>query len=210
MSITSKRGKWVMAERKNLNVLLVDHEADRIRQLTIALHKLGHQVICHSLDASNLNQLVAQVQPDIVIIDMDSPDRDTLESMAAMSRDNPRPIVFFAEQQNDHQTMAAAINAGVSAYIADGIQPDRVTAIMDTAIAHFKAHSALRQELAEVKGQLEGRQIIEQAKGLLMKHQGCDEEQAFKTLRKLAMDRGQKLPQVAASVIEILQPTQRS
>lgn len=196
-----------MGKRVNLRVLLVDGDAQRIRQLTLALHQQGHRVICHTADIASLNQQVAKEQPDIVIIDMDSPDRDTLESMAMMSRENPRPIVFFAEQQNDHQTMAAAINAGVSAYIADGVQPDRVTAIIDTAIAHFSAHAALREELAEIKGQLAGRKVVEQAKGLLMKHQGCDEAAAFKTLRKLAMDRGQKLPDVAANVIDILKTT---
>ena len=188
-----------------LNVLLIDDEPDRVKALEEALHALGHHVVCHLQNTSDLNKHVEENHPDIVIIDMDSPNRDTLESMATMSQNNPRPIVFFAEQQNDRKTMADAINAGVSAYIADGLQPDRVKVIMDTAIAHFDAHSALREELEKTRTQLADRKTIEKAKGMLMKHQGCDEEQAYQTLRKLAMDRGQKMPDVARNVIEVLQ-----
>ncbi|WP_297308683.1 ANTAR domain-containing response regulator [Neptuniibacter sp.] len=194
-----------MSKVNCLNVLLIDDEPDRVKALEEALHALGHHVVCHLPNTSDLNKHVEENHPDIVIIDMDSPNRDTLESMATMSQNNPRPIVFFAEQQNDRKTMADAINAGVSAYIADGLQPDRVKAIMDTAIAHFDAHSALREELEKTRTQLADRKTIEKAKGMLMKHQGCDEEQAYQTLRKLAMDRGQKMPDVARNVIEVLQ-----
>ena len=194
-----------MSNTERLNVLLIDDEPERVKALEVALHTLGHHVVCQLPDTTDLNRHVEDNHPDIVIIDMDSPNRDTLESMATMSKQNPRPIVFFAEQQNDRQTMADAINAGVSAYIADGLQPDRVKAIMDTAIAHFDAHSSLRAELERTRSQLADRKVIEKAKGMLMKHQGCDEEQAFQTLRKLAMDRGQKLPDVARSVIDVLQ-----
>lgn len=196
-----------MSYTNSLNVLLIDDEPDRIKALKEALHKLGHHVICHLPDTSELNQHVAETHPDIVIIDMDSPDRDTLESMATMSQNNPRPIVFFAEQQNDQRTMVDAINAGVSAYIADGLQADRVKAIMATAVAHFEAHASLREELEKTKTQLSDRKVIEKAKGMLMSHQGCDENQAYQTLRKLAMDRGQKLPDVATSVVEVLNLT---
>lgn len=194
-----------MSKLNCLNVLLIDDEPDRVKALEEALHGLGHHVVCHLPNTSDLNKHVEETHPDIVIIDMDSPNRDALESMATMSQNNPRPIVFFAEQQNDRKTMADAINAGVSAYIADGLQPDRVKAIMDTAIAHFDAHSALREELEKTRTQLADRKTIEKAKGMLMKHQGCDEEQAYQTLRKLAMDRGQKMPDVARNVIEVLQ-----
>ncbi len=194
-----------MSKVNCLNVLLIDDEPDRVNALEEALHALGHHVVCHLPNTSDLNKHVEENHPDIVIIDMDSPNRDTLESMATMSQNNPRPIVFFAEQQNDRKTMADAINAGVSAYIADGLQPDRVKVIMDTAIAHFDAHSALREELEKTRTQLADRKTIEKAKGMLMKHQGCDEEQAYQTLRKLAMDRGQKMPDVARNVIEVLQ-----
>ena len=193
-----------MSNVKRLNVLLIDDEPERVKAIKEALHSLGHHVVCQLPNTANLNKHVEDNHPDIVIIDMDSPNRDTLESMSTMSKNNPRPIVFFAEQQNDRKTMSDAINAGVSAYIADGLQADRVKAIMDTAIAHFDAHSSLRAELEKTKMQLADRKVIEKAKGMLMKHQGCDEKQAFETLRKLAMDRGQKLPDVAQNVIDVL------
>lgn len=196
-----------MSNSKRLNVLLIDDEPERLKALEKALHTIGHHVVCQLPNTSDLNKHVEDNHPDIVIIDMDSPNRDALESMATMSKNNPRPIIFFAEQQNDRKTMSDAINAGVSAYIADGLQPDRVKAIMDTAIAHFDAHSSLRAELERTKNQLADRKVIEKAKGMLMKHQGCDEKQAFETLRKLAMDRGQKLPNVAQNVIEVLELT---
>jgi len=194
-----------MSKVNCLNVLLIDDEPIRVNALEKALNTLGHHVVCHLPNTTDLNKHVEENHPDIVIIDMDSPNRDTLESMATMSQNNPRPIVFFAEQQNDRRTMAEAINAGVSAYIADGLQPDRVKAIMDTAIAHFDAHSLLREELEKTRNQLAERKTIEKAKGMLMKHQGCDEEQAYQTLRKLAMDRGQTIPDVARNVIDVLQ-----
>lgn len=194
-----------MSKTDQLKVLLIDDEPERVKALEEALHAIGHNVVCQLTNTTDLNDQVEENLPDIVIIDMDSPNRDTLESMATMSRNNPRPIVFFAEKQNDRKTMAAAINAGVSAYVADGLQPDRVRSIMDTAIAHFDAHSALREELEKTRNQLADRKVIEKAKGMLMKHQGCDEEMAYSTLRKLAMDRGQKLPEVARNVIEVLQ-----
>ncbi len=194
-----------MTTETQLKVLLIDDEPDRVKALEDALNALGHNVVCHLTQPNELNRHVEQTEPDIVIIDMDSPNRDTLESMATMSRQNPRPIIFFAEQQNDRAAMAAAINAGVSAYVADGLQPDRVKTIMDTAIAQFDAYNSLRQELDKAKTQLADRKIIEKAKGMLMKHQGCDEEQAYSTLRKLAMDRGQKLIDVARNVIDVLE-----
>lgn len=203
----SKVGNDSMSNLMHLNVLLIDDEPERVQALKEALHAIGHHVVCQLPNTSDLNKHVEDNHPDIVIIDMDSPNRDTLESMATMSKNNPRPIVFFAEQQNNRKTMSDAINAGVSAYIADGLQPDRVKAIMDTAIAHFDAHSSLRAELEKTKTQLADRKVIEKAKGMLMKHQGCGEKQAFETLRKLAMDRGQKLPDVAQNVIEVLELT---
>ncbi|MGB0468121.1 MAG: ANTAR domain-containing response regulator [Pontibacterium sp.] len=193
-----------MTKLRSLDVLIIDDEPKRAEALFDALNALGHKVVCHLPNPGGLSDQVSDLSPDIVIIDMDSPDRDTLESMAAMSRSNPRPIVFFAEKENHSDSISAAINAGVSAYIADGLQIDRVKVIMETAIAQFDAFQTLRSELEQTRSQLNERKVIEKAKGMLMKHQGCDEEQAYKTLRKLAMDRSQKLIDVARNVIDVL------
>ncbi|MBB3189697.1 ANTAR domain-containing response regulator [Halomonas cerina] len=187
-----------------LKVLLVDDEVVRAAMVEEALIHEGHQVICRLPSPASLNEMVARHQPDVVIIDMESPDRDTLDSMAVLNRENPRPVVFFADQ-HDPDTMQAALKSGVSAYVVDGLVPGRVKAIIEVAIARFDAFQSMRRELDKARNQLADRKRIERAKGLLMKHQDCDEEQAYRMLRKLAMDRGQRIAAVADSVIDILE-----
>jgi len=187
-----------------LKILLVDDELVRAAMVEEALAQEGHEVTCRLQDPASLNEMVARHQPDVVIIDMESPDRDTLDSMALLNRENPRPVVFFADQ-HDPDTLQAALRSGVSAYVVDGLVPGRVKAIIEVAIARFDAFQSMRQELDKVRNQLTDRKRIERAKGLLMKHQGCDEEQAYRMLRKIAMDRGQRIAKVAESVIDILE-----
>ncbi|GHE20306.1 ANTAR domain-containing response regulator [Halomonas urumqiensis] len=188
----------------SLKVLLVDDEVVRAAMVEEALVNEGHQVICRLSSPASLNEMVSRHQPDVVIIDMESPDRDALDSMALLNRENPRPVVFFADQ-HDSDSLQAALKAGVSAYVVDGLVPSRVKPIIDVAIARFDAFQSLRQELDKTRNQLTERKRIERAKGLLMKHQNCDEEQAYRMLRKLAMDRGQRIADVAESVIDILE-----
>ena len=187
-----------------LNILLVDDEVVRAAMVEEALVQEGHRVICRLPSPASLNEMVGRHQPDVVIIDMESPDRDTLDSMALLNRENPRPVVFFADE-HDSDMLKAALKAGVSAYVVDGLVPERVEAIVEVAIARFDAFQNMRQELDRARNQLAERKRIERAKGLLMKHQNCDEEQAYRMLRKLAMDRGQRIAQVADSVIDVLE-----
>ncbi len=194
-----------MEDCLSLKVLLIDDLPERAELVIKMLREQGCPVLCHLENPQDLAGHVARLCPDIVIIDMESPDRDTLESMAAMNRSHPRPVVFFAENETDSRTIQAAIKAGVSAYIADGINPDRVRPVLDAAIAQFEAFHSLRLELEQTRTQLADRKLIDRAKGMLMKHQDCDEDQAYRTLRKLAMDRGQKLGDVARDVIHVLQ-----
>lgn len=197
-----------MNNKHSLDVLLIDDEPERSTALMNALDRLGHRVVCHLPDATNLSREVSRTSPDIVIIDMDSPDRDMLESMASVSQKDPRPIVYFAETESDSNTISAAIHAGVSAYIvADRLQTQSVKPIIETAIAQFNAYQSLRTELEKTRTQLADRKVVEKAKGMLMNHQGCNEEQAYRTLRKLAMDRSQKIAEVAKDVIQILELT---
>lgn len=188
---------------ETVRVMLVDNEPERARLVRDALESQGYSVICQRDNTLGLVAAVASQEPDLVIIDMDSPDRDTLDTMAAMSEHAPRPIVFFASGQSDSNTIQDAVRAGVSAYIVDGLEEHRVKPIIDVAIARFHSFQALRHELLATRSALEDRKRVEQAKGLIMKHQGCDEEEAFRTLRKLAMDRSQRLGQVAEDVIAI-------
>lgn len=190
--------------KQPLRVLLCDEDRGRAALLEQALADAGYSVIARLIDAENLSAEVARHQPDVIIIDLDSPDRDTLEQMRTISREQPRPIVMFAED-DDSGTINQAIKAGVSAYVVDGLSGKRVRPVMEVAIARFREYQALREELARTKVSLEERKVIEQAKGLLMKHRRMDEDAAYQALRKLAMDQGRKLPEVARNVIAVME-----
>ncbi len=185
-----------------LKVMLVDDQPARAALLEQALRDNQFSVIARLSSAAGLAEQVEKLQPDIIIIDIESPDRDTLENMAILHRDNPRPVVMFAEE-GDSGTIERAVRAGVSAYVVDGLNPSRVKPIVDVAIARFREFQALRQELQETRSQLADRKQIDRAKGLLMKQRGLDEQQAYNAMRKMAMDRGQRLAEVASNIIAV-------
>jgi len=187
-----------------LRILLIDDLTGRSAILEQALSDAGHEIIARVSSTLDLPQQVQSLQPDVVIIDLDSPDRDTLENMAIVSRDNPRPIILFSAQ-DDSDTIQKAVRAGVSAYIVDGLSAKRVRPIIDVAIARFREFQAMRDELEHTRDKLSERKLVERAKGLLMKQRGFDEEEAYSALRKLAMERNQRLVQVAQNVIDIFE-----
>ncbi|MFO7602997.1 MAG: ANTAR domain-containing protein [Gammaproteobacteria bacterium] len=189
-----------MAEK--LRVMLVDEEAGRSAVLQQALQDNGYEVVARIGTDEDLLAKVRSIQPDMIIIDMQSPDRDTLESMQMIHREQPKPIVMFAEN-SDRVTIADAVKAGVSAYVVDGLNAKRIQPIMEVAIARFREFQALRDELARTRTDLAERKIIDRAKGLIMTQRKCTEDEAYKALRKLAMDRNEKLAEVARSVIEV-------
>ncbi len=199
-----------MACSAPLRILLIDNDSQRAELVRKALRQEGHEVISQRPDATGLTAAVARDEPDMVIIDMDLPDRDTLENMSTLNAHAPRPIVFFANEPGDRATIQAAVRAGVSAYVVDGLQPDRVRAIIDTAVARFEAFQALRNELAETRTALAERKLVERAKGLIMKRENCDEDTAYSLLRKSAMDHSERLVVIAQQVIELLAPDSRS
>lgn len=147
-------------------------------------------------------------QPGLVIVDIESPDRDTLESMRALAEDRTQPIVMFVDESDEAATVEA-IRAGVSAYIVDGLAPNRVKPILDVAVTRFREHERLKRELLEARTSLEERKIIERAKGILMDSRGLGEDAAYKALRKLAMDRKQRLADVARELISFAQVLKR-
>lgn len=187
-----------------LRVLVVDNEPGRAALLEQALRDANHQVIKRTEVKQSLDQMVAECQPDMIIVDMDAPDRDVLEQMAHVSRDNPRPIVMYAEE-DDATFVEQAIRSGVSAYVANGMRPERIKSTMAVAIARFREYQALRQELNEAKVELADRKVIEKAKGLIMDHRGVSEQDAYKALRKMAMDRSSPLIDVARNVISVFE-----
>lgn len=191
-------------ESPPLTVMLVDDEPARAAMLERALADSGFVVVGRLGPDDNLIERVADIQPDVTIVDLDSPSRDTLEDMATLNRDNPHPIVMFTAE-NDMNTMRAAMKNGVSAYIVDGLDVGRVRSIVDVAIARFREFHALRAELDQARCELEDRKLLDRAKGLLMANRQMTEDQAYSALRKMAMDRGQRIVDVARNVIEIME-----
>jgi len=184
----------------SLSVLLVDDDPERAAIVEPALRAAGYEVVTVVDTASEMLAQVRAMKPDVIIIDRDSPDRDTLEHVCMITRDDPRPIVMFT-QDKDRTLMREALEAGVSAYVVDGLSVERVRPIVEVALARFEQWQALRRELDQAQTNLAERKVIERAKGIVMKQRRCTEDEAYVLLRKLAMDRNQRLAHVAESVI---------
>jgi response regulator NasT len=188
--------------RATLKVLLVDDRRDRASALAAALAQVEGVDVALTLESPlELADRVAELRPDIVLIDTDSPSRDVLEQLAAVSASAPRPVVMFTDDAKD-DAIRSALQAGVSAYIVDGISPGRLDPIMRVAMERFQAEQALRAELEDTRSRLEDRKLVERAKGILMKQRGIGEEEAFAALRTLAMQRGIRLGEAAKLVID--------
>ena len=184
----------------SLRVMVVDSDAGRAAAVVDALARGGYQVTTVLETGADLYAKVREAQPDVIIIDMDSPDRDMLEHLRVIHRDDPRAIVMFC-QDDANETITAAVKAGVSAYVVDGLHPHRIKPILQTAVARFQDFQRLRRELAETKTTLAERKVLERAKGILMKQRGMSEEEAYQALRKLAMNRNKRIVEVADGVI---------
>lgn len=185
-----------------LRVLLIDDGAHRISLMHDELSRQGHLVVGVLDSALLIHDCVLRLQPDVVILDSESPSRDTLENLAVMDRAMPRPVIILT-QEGDQEKMREAFRAGVSAYVVDNLDLARLKPIIDVAIARFEAHQNLRRELADATRKLSERKLIDKAKGILMKTRGLDEEAAYTALRKLAMERAQPIGKVAGELIEM-------
>lgn len=175
--------------------------AERSRQLRIGLLENGYNVIAVLPADTFLDERLAQLQPDMIIIDAESEARDSLEHVVMATRYARRPIVLFTND-NDTSHVKDAVAAGVSAYIVAGLSPDRIRPILDVAMARFEHEQGLRQELAHAKTELQDRKVIDRAKGLLMQRQGLSEKVAYDRLRKAAMDKGLRLGEVAQRMLD--------
>ncbi|HEV7476980.1 MAG TPA: ANTAR domain-containing protein [Burkholderiales bacterium] len=184
-----------------MRVLVVDESPERAELLREALVHAGHEVTATLSSPLALLKTIDELKPDVIVIDMDSPSRDVLEHLVFVSQHTPRPVVMFA-QDDAPETIRAATRAGVSAYVVDGLDRNRIKAIVEAAVARFEDYQALRTQLAEANLKLSERKAVEKAKGLLMKSRGLDEDAAYAALRKMAMDRKLKLVEVAQKVIE--------
>lgn len=184
-----------------LRVLLVDDGSPQLGLLLTELERLGCEVLATVDAAVEMAAAVERLDPEIIIIGADSPSRDTLEHIAVMSQSSPRPIVLFTDDA-DRDRMQRAIRAGVSSYVVAGLSAPRLAPVLNVAVARFEADAALRAELAATRGELAERKTIERAKGILMSSRKLSEEAAYREMRKLAMDRGLRLAQIAERIIE--------
>jgi len=177
--------------------------AERSRMLRIGLLENNLNLVAVLPADAFLSERLAQLQPDLVIVDAESEARDALEHVVMATRDAPRPIVLFTNDE-DTTHVRDAVAAGVCAYIVAGLSPQRIRPILDVALARFAHEQALRSELADAKSELKDRKTIDRAKGLLMQRQGLSEHAAYEKLRKTAMQKGLKLGEVARRMLEMV------
>jgi response regulator NasT len=184
-----------------MRVLVVDESPERAELLREGLLDAGHEVTATLSSPLALLKTIEQLKPDVIVIDTESPSRDVLEHLVFVSQHTPRPVVMFS-QDDAPETIRAATRAGVSAYVVDGLDRNRIKSIIEAAVARFDDYQALRTQLAEANLKLSERKLVERAKGLLMKSRGLDEDAAYSALRKMAMDRKLKLAEVAQRVVD--------
>ncbi|MDO9707815.1 ANTAR domain-containing response regulator [Paracraurococcus lichenis] len=178
----------------------MDSDGDRATAVEAGLAAAGYQVVGIVAGTADLTRAVRDSGADVIVCGLDDPSRDELEGMRALHRDEPRPVVLFAEKAEPEQ-IEAALEAGVAAYIVEGLAPARVRPVIEVAIRRFRAHQALREELAAAKQEVEERRLVDRAKAVLMQKHKLTEPEAYRRLRRMAMDKGQKLGVVAASVL---------
>ena len=183
-----------------LTVLVIDEDRLRASIIEAGLREAGHQSVTIIDDMTGLARRIAEINPDVIVIDLGNPNRDMLENMFQLSRAVKRPVAMFVDRA-DLGSIEAAVEAGVSAYIVDGLRRERVKPILDMAVSRFNAYSRLQRELAEARGELENRKLIERAKGILMRSKGLPEEEAYGLLRKTAMNQNRKIAEIAQSLV---------
>jgi response regulator NasT len=186
----------------NLRIMLVDQDAARSAILEQALHDAGHQVVARIKHGHNLLREIKECHPDIVIMDLEAPGRDTLEQMREISRDQPKPIILFSNKR-DGDYIRQAVQAGVSAYVVDGLSQERIMPIVEVAMARFREFEALKRELHETRSQLADRKVVDKAKGILMQRKGLSEDEAYQLLRKTAMSRNMRIADVARTLLAL-------
>jgi response regulator NasT len=177
-------------------------QAQRGADLRIGLLESGYDIVASLPADFFLPERIAQLQPDMIIVDSESDARDVLEHIVIATRDARRPIVLFTDDQST-SSMDAAMEAGVSAYIVAGLQPARIKPVLDVALARFKREQVLLDELSETRQKLLERKVIERAKGLLMRRGDLTEEQAYARLRAMAMNKNLKLADVAQRIVDV-------
>jgi two-component system, response regulator / RNA-binding antiterminator len=188
------------ARMGSLSVLVIDENRIRAAIIEAGLREAGHERVTVLHDVTGIARRIAEIEPDVIVIDLENPNRDMLENMFQLSRAVKRPIAMFVDR-SDRASIEAAVDAGVSAYVVDGLRQERVKPILDMAISRFNAFSRMARELEQARSELENRKVIDRAKGILMKSRGMTEDAAYALLRKTAMHQNRKIVEIAQSLV---------
>jgi response regulator NasT len=189
-----------MAADQSPKIVIVDESPIRAAILQEGLREAGFIGVVHISQMHNLLARIYALDPDVILIDLENPSRDVLEQMFQVSRAVRRPIAMFVDQ-SDAASIQASVDAGVSAYIVDGLKKERIKPILDLCVSRFNAFSKLQDELERTKSALEDRKIIDRAKGILMKLKGLTEDEAYVLLRSTAMREKKKIGEIAQSIV---------
>jgi len=183
-----------------LSILIIDENRLRAAVIEDGLRDAGYANLTVVYDVVGIARRIADIAPDVIVIDLENPNRDMLESMFQLSRAVRRPIAMFVDR-SDQASIEAAVDAGVSAYVVDGLKRERVKPVVDMAISRFNAFARMARELEEARSQLESRKLIDRARGILMATRGLSEADAYALLRKTAMNQNRKISEIAESLI---------
>jgi response regulator NasT len=184
----------------SLKIVIVDESPVRAAILADGLQEAGFTQVIRIEETANLLARIYSIDPDVVLIDLENPSRDVLEQMFQVSRAVKRPIAMFVDQ-SDSASIQASVDAGVSAYIVDGLKKERIKNILDLCISRFNAFARLQAELESTKTALEERKVIDRAKGILMKLRNLSEEEAYALMRRTAMNENRKIAEIAQSIL---------
>lgn len=182
------------------SILIIDENRLRAAVIEEGLRDAGYTKLTIVHDVQGIARRIAEIAPDVIVIDLENPNRDVLESMFQLSRVVKRPIAMFVDR-SDQAAIEAAVDAGVSAYVVDGLKRERVKPILDMAISRFNAFARMSRELEEARSELESRKLVDRAKGILMRTRGLSEADAYALLRKTAMNQNRRIAEIAESLI---------
>ncbi len=184
----------------DLSIAIVDEDRLRAAIIEEGLREAGHTRVTIIGSTQEVARRIVDIAPDVVVIALANPDRDRLEHFFTLSRALRKPVAMFVDKSNA-EAIGAAIEAGVSAYVIDGLRKDRVKSILDMAVLRFNAYSRLQRELDEARTALEDRKLIDRAKSILMQQRGMSEADAYSLLRKTAMNQNRRIVDIAQSLV---------
>jgi two-component system, response regulator / RNA-binding antiterminator len=187
-------------ESEPLSVLVIDENHIRASIIEDGLRSAGLDRVTVFHDMTGIARHIEVLAPDVIVIDLENPNRDMLEAVFQLSRSIKRPIAMFVDK-SDRGSIEAAVDAGVSAYVVDGLKKERVKPILDMAISRFNAFARMQRELDEARSELASRKVVEKAKGILMRSRGIDENEAYGLLRRTAMNQNRKIAEIAQSLV---------